>query len=73
MKLFMQIQDHFNTLQTLTPLLYMNADLFLRYYQEILAINLEKNDFFLKNLILLQKRKMGGFNLEKMEYQNERR
>jgi hypothetical protein len=43
---YADIADHFNTLQTLTPLLYVNADCFLRYCQEILAINLEKNDFF---------------------------
>jgi len=42
---YAEIADHFNSLKTLTPLLYMSAILFLNYCQETLGIEPKQADF----------------------------
>lgn len=42
---YVEIADHFNSLKTLTPLLYMSAVRFLNYCQEELGIEPKQADF----------------------------
>ena len=54
---YAEIADHFNSLKTLTPLLYISAVRFLNYCQETLCIEPKQADFSTEFMAIVKKNK----------------